>query len=275
MLFTRNVLLLSAAFVLGSGLGASAADLGEVSLKDAPVMEMPAPSAGWYARVDGGYNWFMSPSVSFGDSDMHTHSTKEDGAWSVGGGIGRYFGNYFRGDVTVDHLFDSKTETDAYCGCTGVFLGHATFDVSSTVVLANLYYDFNRSGRFNPYIGGGIGFAHNEISGGQFSENCGCSDNFGGKSTNNFAAAAMAGVTWRLRGGETTYVEGLKDGPVAVNGGHALYLDFGYRFLYLGEAKADDFNMIAANPPGGEIVSPKSKDLMTNELRVGLRYDLN
>ncbi len=270
MLFTRNVLLLSAAFVLGSGLGASAADLGEVSLKDAPVMEMPAPSAGWYARVDGGYNWFMSPSVSFGDSEIRTSNTKEDGAWSVGGGIGRYFGSYFRGDITVDHLFDSKTETDAYCHC-DIFLGHGKFDVSSTVVLANVYYDFNRSGRLNPYIGGGIGFAHNEISGGQFSDNCGCTDNFGGKSTNNFAAAAMAGVTWRIRGGGTSYIAGLKDGPVAVNDGHALYLDFGYRFLYLGEAKADDFYMGAAE----ENVSPKSKDLMANEIRVGLRYDLN
>ena len=38
------------------------------------------------------------------------------------------------------------------------------FDFSSTVVLANLYYDFNRGGRFIPYIGGGIGFAHNETA---------------------------------------------------------------------------------------------------------------
>ncbi|MBS0239790.1 MAG: porin family protein [Proteobacteria bacterium] len=267
MLIARKVLL-SAALVLGSALAASAADLGGTSLKDAPVMEaMPAASPGWYARVDGGYNWFMSPSVSFGDPAMLTRGTKESGAWSVGGGIGRYFGSRFRGDITVDHLFDSKTETDSYCNCLGNFLGTTKFDVSSTVVLANLYYDFNRSGRFNPYIGGGIGYAHNETSGGSFSDGT----TFGGKSTDNFAAAAMAGVTWRLRGGQTTYVSGMKDEPVAISSSNALYLDFGYRFLYLGEAKTSDFFMV----PADETVSPKSKNLMTNEIRVGLRYDLN
>ena len=35
-------------------------------------------------------------------------NSKMDGAWSIGGGIGRYFGHGFRGDITVDHLFNSE-----------------------------------------------------------------------------------------------------------------------------------------------------------------------
>ncbi len=123
------------------------------------------------------------------------------------------------------------------CDC---FVGNAKFDFSSTVVLANIYYDFNRGGRFVPYIGAGIGFAHNETSSGTVETPCGCDATIDKGSSNQFAAAAMAGVSWRIRGGETTYVGGLKDEPVAVSNGHALYLDVGYRFLYLGDVKTGD-----------------------------------
>jgi opacity protein-like surface antigen len=106
MLFTRNVLLLGAALVLGSALGASAADLGNGSLKDAPVMEpMPAASAGWYARVDGGYNWFMTPDFSAGD--LGTPDSKMGGAWSVGGGL--YLGQAETGSVFVPLAGESVT----------------------------------------------------------------------------------------------------------------------------------------------------------------------
>jgi opacity protein-like surface antigen len=269
MFNTRKVLLLGAAIVLGSALSASAADLYGGSLKDAPAMApMPAASAGWYARIDGGYNWYQNPSIEL-DQGFVAHETKMDGAWSIGGGIGRYFGHGFRGDITVDHLFDANIES-TFCGCDGT-ASHAKFDFSSTVVLANLYYDFNRGGRFVPYIGGGIGFAHNEAGSGTVTEDCGCEGKIGGGSSNSFAAAAMAGISWKIRGGETTYVGGLKDEPVAVNSGHALYLDFGYRFLYLGDVKTGDITWDNAAPT----VDPDVKNVTAHQIRVGLRYDLN
>jgi opacity protein-like surface antigen len=270
MFHARKTLLLSAALVLGSVVGASAADLyGGGSLKDAPTMTMPAGPSGWYVRVDGGYNWYTDPSLGL-DQGFTAHGTTMDGAWSVGGGIGRYFGRGFRGDITVDHLFDANIES-TFCGCDGTE-SHAKFDFSSTVVLANLYYDFNRGGRFVPYIGGGIGFAHNEAGPGTVTDPCGCQGTIGGASSNNFAAAGMAGISWRIRGGEPHYVGGLKDDhPVAVSGGNALYLDFGYRFLYLGDAKSGDITWDVPAPT----VDPVVKSLTAQEIRVGLRYDLN
>jgi opacity protein-like surface antigen len=268
MLSTRKILLISAALILGGTQGALAADLyGGSSLKDAPVMApMPAASAGWYIRADGGYNWYTNPNLSV--DGFTIENTSLDGAWSVGGGIGRYFGHGFRGDITVDHLFDSGAQGSLYeCDC---FVGNAKFDFSSTVVLANIYYDFNRGGRFVPYIGAGIGFAHNETSSGTVETPCGCDATIDKGSSNQFAAAAMAGVSWRIRGGETTYVGGLKDEPVAVSNGHALYLDVGYRFLYLGDVKTGD---ITWNP--GEVVDPEIKNITAHQIRVGLRYDLN
>jgi opacity protein-like surface antigen len=270
MLSTRKILLISAALILGGTQGALAADLyGGSGLKDAPVMApMPAASAGWYIRADGGYNWYQNPSIEL-DQGFVAHDTNMDGTWSVGGGIGRYFGHGFRGDITVDHLFDSNIES-TFCGCDGT-AANAKFDFSSTVVLANIYYDFNRGGRFVPYIGAGIGFAHNETDSGSVTEGCSCEGTIGKGSSNNFAAAAMAGVSWRIRGGETTYVGGLKDEPVAVSGGHALYLDVGYRFLYLGDVKTGDITWDVAAPA----VDPDVKNITAHQIRVGLRYDLN
>jgi opacity protein-like surface antigen len=273
MLNAGKVLLLGAALVFGGALSASAADLTR-GLKDAPTLApMPAPSAGWYLRVDGGYNWYQNPSIGL-DQGFTAHDTKLDGAWSVGGGIGRYFGGGFRGDITVDHLFDADTNTSIYeCNC---HIGDTKFNLSSTVVLANLYYDFNRGGRFVPYIGAGIGFAHNEASSGTIQDDCGCTvGHFGSGSSNSFAAAAMAGVSWKLRGGEPRYIGGLKDEPVEVSSGHALYLDFGYRFLYLGDVKTGDIAWAPNDASPAETVDPKVKDIMTHEIRVGLRYDLN
>ena len=88
MLNARKVLFLGAALVLGSALSASAADLG--GLKDEPEMA-PAPTgpSGWYARVDGGYAWYNKPGVSV--EGFTTHDTDMGSAWSIGGGIGRYF----------------------------------------------------------------------------------------------------------------------------------------------------------------------------------------
>lgn len=273
---SRKVLILSAALVLGSALGASAADLYGGGLKDAPVMApMPAPSAGWYARVDGGYNWLREPDVEI-DQGFTVSNVNIDNSWSIGGGIGHYFGRGFRGDLTIDHLFDADVSADIYkCNC---YFGTAQTKLDSTVFLANLYYDFNRGGRFVPYVGAGIGFAHNRVDGGTVTKDCGCVATFDGGTDNKFAWAAMAGFAWKVRGGEPTYVGGLKDSQVvAVNDDRALWLDVGYRYLSLGDVKSGDlvFNQVPNNPAPPPPVDPKFDNLGAHELRVGLRYDFN
>ncbi|MFT3730151.1 MAG: outer membrane beta-barrel protein [Hyphomicrobium sp.] len=263
MAFARTVPFLGAALVFGGAIGASAADLGSPDLNTAPTM---APMPGgytwkWYVRADGGYSWYPTPSMSLNGFD--SHETKQSGAWTVGGGIGQYYAWGFRGDLTIDHMFDAKNDADFDFGSTRL-------DFNSTVVLANLYYEFNRDGRFMPYIGVGIGWAHNETNSGTVVDGGGASS-IDGRSTNNFAAAAMAGVSWKLWGGRTMYVSGSsKDGdPVEVNTGHAVYLDFGYRFLYLGDAKT------AAFDADGATATETLKQITAHQFRIGVRYDLN
>lgn len=276
-----RTLLISAAVLLASGFAASAADMYGGSIKDGPMMvPMSAPS-GWYLRGDGAWASYDAGDVSVVDlglvnppSHIDTFSGDTDSGWSVGGGVGRYFGNGFRGDLTLEYRTSTEVSGTAEATCC-TLATQTEFD--GVVGLANLYYDFNRGGRITPYIGGGIGFAHLSTDGGVL----GCTATptcyssfgdatYGGSSTTNFAAAAMAGVTVKLRGGETTYMGGIKDGPVAVEGGRGLYLDIGYRFLHLGELES-----VHAVQTNGNELTTGWDDLNAHEFRFGLRYDLN
>lgn len=289
MAFKRALLLIGAAFVLGNASGASAADLGNYgggSIKDAPY-EVATPSAAWYFRVDGGYAAYDIDNVSIVDlntigapaaTPFSNFGSDIDNGWSVGGGIGKRFGNW-RIDATLEYRGSTDVSGSASASlCCELVETETQFD--GIVGLANLYYDFNRGGRIVPYIGAGIGFAHLETDGGALScaiPNVGysCVTDFGpadydSSSTTNFAAAAMAGISIKLRGGETGYVTSIKDAPVEVSSGRALYLDAGYRFLYLGDLGTQHAEQANTNR-----IDLDWDELTAHEVRVGLRYELN
>ena len=198
---------------------------------------MPAASAGWYARVDGGYNWFVTPDSS-ALAILRTPNSKMDGAWSVGGGIGYYFGTWLprrhhgrsslrcRKRETAIAIAAARTMSALQSSTSAARLCLPTSTMISIAAAASIR------------ISAAASVSHTtrrHLC--ELTDPCGCTAGYDGKSSNSFAAAAMAGVSWRIRGGGTTYVGGLKDRPVAVSDGNALYLDFGYRFLYLGQAE--------------------------------------
>lgn len=270
--------------LLGAGAGASAADLYGGSMKDGPMTMapmMPGPTPSWYARVDGGYAGHDAPSL-IEDHYYDLTDTDMENTWTVGGGVGRYFGNGFRGDITLDHRFEADV-TGTLADPLSNLPGQRTFGMSSTVVLANLYYDFDFGNRWTPYIGAGLGFTHNETTAGTVTDPCGClTGTIDGDSNTDVAAALMAGLSVKLRGGTTQMAGGFKDGGVAVDNGRSLFLDVGYRFLYLGEAATGPVNAIYTAPvtgghggTGAISQDPVVEDIHAHELRVGLRYNLN
>ncbi len=266
---TRAVLTLGAALVLGSGLGASAADLYGGSMKDGPVMApMAAPGPSMYVRIDGGRSWFDTPSIT----EDHIYDLTEasiDSAWSVGGGVGVYFRNGFRGDITVDRRFEADVQGNL-SDHNADFEGVRHFGIKSTVALANIYYDFDFGNRFTPYVGVGLGITKNETTAG-YVETCGCTTaTIDGDSNTHVAGAAMAGAAIKLRGGSTVVGGGMKDAPMTVDNGRGLYLDVGYRFLYLGDAATGPITAV-----GGTVSEdPTVHDIHSHEFRVGLRYDI-
>ena len=106
--------------------------------------------------------------------------------------------------------------------------------------MANIYYDIRGRDRFTPYIGGGIGFSYNETGDLNITPGGGAD----GDGTTEFAAALMAGFSYRLSSW--------------------WMFDAGYRYLFLGDAKTQ---------PPGTANSMQIDDIRAHELRFGVRYE--
>lgn len=246
--FCRSIFV-GLAMLAGTSL-AGAADLG--SLKD-PIVE-PAyvhSPARWYIRGDVGYGIHEGPELVENLIDTLAQTTWKD-TWTLGGGIGYYFSQNVRGDITIDHRFASEV-SGINTNPAAQFAGGARiFDLKSTVVLANLYYDFGNRRDFTPYVGFGIGFTRNTTEKGSVADSCGCTGVIEGKSKTDLAAALMAGFSRELRSGFS--------------------IDAGYRLLYLGAA--DTGPITDPNGINTTVLDPHVSHMIAHEIRVGLRYDL-
>ncbi len=259
----RASMILGAALLAGSVATASAADLHRGSIKDsyAPAAPVSSGPSSWYVRIDGGHGRFDDPTM-IEDGRFDLTGAKIDDTWTLGGGVGYYFSKNVRADITWDHRF----EADARGSIPGIgltpFPGERKFGLKSDVVMANLYYDIDTRTRFTPYIGVGIGFAHNTTTTGSVADSCACGFNsvsIAGDSKWSTAGALMSGMSINVR--------------------DRMHIDAGYRFLMLGDAHT---GLITGNaiPAGGGPAAPAQagdpvmKDLWSHEFRVGLRWDI-
>lgn len=216
----------------------------------------PLVSAGnpvsWYVRGDIGYVYYDDPEM-IEDRIFDLGRESIDDSWSISGGIGYYFTDHVRADITVTHFAESGAK--GYNASVGAAFapGMRNFDLESTATFFNVYYDFSSRQTFTPYVGVGLGFAVNKTGTGSVTDNCGCTGTIAGDTTTSVAAQLMFGLAYNWGGG--------------------FHLDAGYHFVYLGEAHTGDItgtvNGNAAN--GGD---PAITDLVLHQFRVGGRYDL-
>ncbi len=112
---------------------------------------------GWYGRADLG--WSFDGEADLGDSangySWGTASFDHDVSEHLG--LGYAFGNNFRLEGEIAHR-----RNELRAGDTGAF---DTGDASAWSAMANLYYDFNRGGQLEPYIGLGVGAARITVNG--------------------------------------------------------------------------------------------------------------
>jgi opacity protein-like surface antigen len=280
MTATRSILILGAIATLAAGSPVSAADLGGSrggSIKDDMPVLMQQSAARFYVRADGSYANYDRPSITV-DQQHDLYNTKIDGNWSFGGGVGYYFNKNIRADLTFERRQSSDVTGTATTIGNGVGDINGRFGLKTDVYLANMYYDFESRGRFTPYVGAGLGVANHKTSTGSFTDNCGCTSVIESGSHTTAAAALMAGVAINLtgRGEPAGSGTGYGGGEVARN----LYLDLGYRFLYLGDAETGAVRVAdkpAAPAPAGPVTTiandPTVSSIHAHEFRVGLRYD--
>ncbi len=110
---------------------------------------------GWYGRLDAGrsVDGNLDGSVSDGVTTAPFSPNLEED-WLGGVGLGYATRNGFRleGELSYRQNDWEPTALDA-------FETSASGDATSLALMGNLLYDFNREGRFQPYLGVGVGAA--------------------------------------------------------------------------------------------------------------------
>ena len=104
-----------------------------------------AQDASWYVRGDVGANF---------QSEVNGRpSAKGDTGWMVDGAAGRELGDGFRVETEGVYL-----ESDGKHAGAG--------DLKTIAGMVNGYYDFNRQGAWQPFVGAGVGVANVKVHGG-------------------------------------------------------------------------------------------------------------
>jgi opacity protein-like surface antigen len=195
-------------------------------------------NAQWYIRGDTG--WSMSRDAGGNVNDDVGSSV------ILGAGLGYRVNKWIRVDVTGAYRpgYEIDTNTSA-AGTTGTFKG----DVTSLAAMANIYVDLVTWGRFTPYVGGGIGGSQNSM---------------------DDIALNVGGVTGTLEGGDsrTSFAWNAAAG-VGIEVMRNMLIDFGYRYVDLGEAKSGNGGTL-----GGAAFStsaPVKADLKAHEIQAGVR----
>jgi opacity protein-like surface antigen len=206
-----------------------------------PLPEPPEEIGAWYLRGDIAYvvnedtNGIYNEDVgrlNFGYADV-------DNTARIGFGLGRRFGDWFRSDVTLDYMAETRLTggTVGPCGpATCATVERA--DVSAVSLMLNGYASLGYFEGFSPYVGAGVGFVYLnwDYRGGL--------GNFSDEDV-RFAYALMAGLSYDVNSNWT--------------------VDAGYRFLNVPEGNIVDDNAVL----NGDI---RFENLMSHEVRLGVRY---
>lgn len=200
----------------------------------API-PVPVYEPEWYFRVDFAAGFGSQPSVDvtgapFGSLAAARSIGFQDGwlsedflpSFTGGVGVGYVWGANFRTDFTVDvHSIMTSKFIGSEVYNDGLVNRQLTVNdktrFMSTILLMNAYYDIRTGTAFTPYLGGGLGFAVNQLTRSDSSTDSGATGDLevSGRTTRiKLAGAAMAGLTYDINS--------------------IVSLDVGYRYLFIG-----------------------------------------
>jgi opacity protein-like surface antigen len=290
-----KVLMLAGGALIALGHAAVAADL----LPPAPALEpLPSPAAefsGWYLRGDVGIganasspNLKQSPDLvtdelgtdfdAAGTNKFYNSKVSDFGIFDIG--LGYQFNNWFRADVTEEYRGGAPfqaLEVINEPNAVGTHLGPQQYDDSyranlwSAITMFNGYVDMGTWWGITPYVGAGVGFSYNRLSG--FSDT---SANYPGNTT---GGTGYPGGGYADDHGKWNFAWDLTGG-LSFNVTPNLKLDLSYRYLDYGKFSTGTLHCLAvgattgfdiANCGGGYAISSKN-DLASNDFRIGLRW---
>ena len=193
-----------------------------------------------YLRVDTGGSFSVNTGKDL-QSDVGSSPI-------VGIGVGAKLIPFLRTDLTVSYRPGYSfvaTDTTFVPGATLIAHGH----VKTLGVLANAYYDFPSLAGVIPYIGGGVGFARNDLGMTTITTTTGTPlATINGAAATHLAWQAGAGISYPLGGN--------------------IAADFGYRYFHAGEAKSGDTGTVLGVPTRG---LTNRGDILAHEIQAGVR----
>lgn len=252
---TTNRLGLAAATLAAAALLSAPAFAGDLyggrgSVKDGPAL-MGSVVGPCYVRGDIGYSWSGDPSAKFTQTTGGVFATDGvsnvslDNTWLVGAGVGCGSGpRGIRGELMLDYRGD-RDLGGRFAAPLG---GTASTSVQTTTFMFNGYYDLGKWSNVVPYVGAGVGFAHNRLEEVSFS---GTTPTYYNRleSDDKWALAwsLMAGLGWQVS--------------------ERVIVDVGYRYIDMGKAESSRIDT-----GGGVNPAFRVDDLVAHEFKIGLRY---
>ena len=184
---------------------------GKPALPDLPdlddVTEATVPDAfgGWYLR--GGIGVGAATSGSFRKADVEAQpqgfvDTRDFGRpVTADFGVGYDFGGWGRYDATIEHRFDGSARISQgyFASAAGANVsGEWKGDLSSTLLMANAYYDLGTWAGVTPFLGAGLGAAYTGPLRLPLFGASGGSGSAAGRGQWGFAWALMAGLAYQV-----------------------------------------------------------------------------
>ncbi|MGE7469577.1 outer membrane protein [Bosea sp. NPDC003192] len=267
-----KTLALAGAMALSASAIASAADFPVAQ----PMAPPPPPelrgtiSSGIYLRGDVGVGYqqidkYEQANVR-ADGGTFFGATDQNTTFFGGVGIGYRFNNWFRVDGTFEYrgggsigVNDRIDYTNAV-GNPGILTNTYKGNLSSMVALFNAYVDLGTWNCLTPYIGAGIGFASNRITGltDQGANWVDTTTAIIQPTLGTASSGTKTGVAWALMAG------------VGYEVNKNLTLEVGYRYLNLGDAQSGPIRNAFLNDTYAPL---KVKSLDSHDIKIGMRWN--
>ncbi len=185
---------------------------------------------------DIGFGLSLTPTA--GPTDTLDAIIDQNEGWTIGGAIGRSIGRRFRGEV--EFSYRNATFNQADLAFNGVSAGSTPLDgqLNQYRSMSNIYFDFNPNGRFNAYVGGGVGVAFIDLD----------------------AAEATTPIAARLESSSWVY-QGIVGCSARVSQRADLFMDY----RYFG---TDHLEFTGASPIGA---ASANVDVTSNDIFIGIR----
>lgn len=237
-----------------------------------PVFIPPPPVeefSGWYLRGDIGFSNQQVGSLFNSNYSGFTSVTNVDKGFDsaalFGVGVGYYFNDWLRFDVTAEYRSKANfhgQDIGALPGG-GFAVDRYTASKSEWTFMFNAYVDLGTWYNFTPFVGAGIGMSYNTIHNfGDFStciDSTSCAGS--GGSDAHAATASKWNFAWALHAG------------VAYKVTKNFSIELAYRYISLGDAVTGD--LVAFDGTNNFNNPTEFRKLTSHDIKLGLRFNLD